>query len=60
MKEQQVVNIIRILSRSQGFYGRLLESLMEAKKNDPDAYHGFLKQFKDCKDEVEVILMIEA
>lgn len=59
MTENQALNHIRQLSHSQGFYGRLLGALEEVREQNPEAYHEYLGQFKDCKDPVDMALMIE-
>lgn len=63
MTESQVINNIKTLAQSQGFYGRLLESLDKAKNSDDeevvDSYHEFIDSFKDCHDIVDMVLRIE-
>ena len=63
MKEQKVLQIIKDLARSQGFYGRLYEALMHNKNSDDPiergVYKEFMEQFKDCKEPVDVIMVIE-
>ena len=59
MNRTQVNNLINKLSNSQGFYGRLRATLNEVKQYDKESYDNFFKQFKDCKDEVEVIMKLE-
>ena len=63
MGEQKVLQIIRDLSKSQGFYGRVYEALMHNKNSDNPiergVYKEFMEQFKDCKDPVDVVLIIE-
>ena len=57
MTEAQVINNIKMLAQSQGFYGRLLESLEEAKGTIE--YEEFIDSFKDCKDAVDMVMRIE-
>ena len=38
MKIKQILSTIRNLAYSQGFYGRLLRSLMEIQDNDPERW----------------------
>ena len=56
MDKQQVKNLILGLSRSQGFYGRLYRALEDATEKQQQEFYD---QFKDCKTELDVILMIE-
>lgn len=63
MKEQKVLQIIKDLAQSQGFYGRLYEALMHNKNSDDPiesgVYKEFMEQFKDCKEPVDVVMVIE-
>lgn len=59
MNKTQVNNLINKLANSQGSYGRLRATLNELKSYDKESYDNFYKQFKDCKDEVEVIMKLE-
>lgn len=63
MTEAQILNNIKMLAQSQGFYGRLLESLEEARNSDDeevvDAYHEWVDSFKDCTDAVDMVMRIE-
>lgn len=38
MKMAEILVAIRTLAHSQGFYGRLYRSIMEAQENNPDTY----------------------
>ena len=46
MKMQAILDTIRDLGRSQGFYGRLYRALQDLCENDPD-------QFESVKNELE-------
>ena len=63
MSEAQVLKVFKDLSLSQGFYGRLLESLMEAKNSSDaetrEAYNKYMAQFKDCKTSLDVVFKVE-
>lgn len=59
MSENQVLDTIKQLSHSQGFYGRLLQRLEEVKGEDPDLYQEFMEQCKNCKNPVDLVMMIE-
>ena len=56
MDREQVKNLILGLSRSKGFYGRLYEALEETSEEERELFYN---QFKDCKNELEVIIKIE-
>lgn len=51
-----VFSTIRTFASSQGFYGRLLNTLNEADEQDVDAW---LTQFEDCNDTLDVVMQIE-
>lgn len=63
MGEQKVLQIIKDLSKSQGFYGRVYEALLHNKNSsDPierGVYKEFMEQFVNCKDPVDVVMIIE-
>lgn len=46
MKMKDILNAIKELANSQGFYGRLLRDLTELQQND-------LKQYNSIKEELE-------
>lgn len=56
MNNKQVLSLIKQLSQSQGYYCRLLNSLNECDKETRDE---FLSQFKNCNDEIDMILQLE-
>lgn len=41
MDIEEVVDVIEMLSYSQGFYGRLLEEILYIEENDPVKYEVF-------------------
>ena len=49
-------NTVKMLSKSQGFYGRLLEQLNSMSKDERLELTSKLPNFKDCLD---VVLWIE-
>ena len=61
MNEEQILEAIKGLSRSQGFYGRLLEQLMDAKQNDPEAYYEYMDNLvaQGFSSPVELVIYIE-
>lgn len=56
-----VLSVIRDLSHSQGFYGRLLRDLMEIKASDKKAWRNVIKYFEGAKlkTPLDVVLFIE-
>lgn len=61
MKMNLILEAIRTLSHSQGFYGRLYRSIMELKKHDADAYDEFVEQLEaqEFEDVLDVVLYFE-
>ena len=56
MSREEVRGIIEMMASSQGFYGRLLSQLNEVGE---DAANEFLDSFTDCKDIIDVIMLLE-
>ena len=58
---EEVVDVIEMLSYSQGFYGRLLEEILYIEENEPNKYEVFkqLIEKQEFKDPVEVVLFFE-
>ena len=56
MSKSAVLNVFRMLASSKGFYGRLLNNIGWNGENVDDEW---FEQFKDCKDSVDVVLVIE-
>lgn len=52
----QFLQLIRMLAKSQGFYGRLLRWFENCSKEEQDA---FLEQFKDCKTTLDIVYKLE-
>ena len=61
MKMEDLLNIIRELSISQGFYGRLLYELEELKSTNPRAYKDVVKDWesKNFTDSLDFIIWLE-
>lgn len=57
----QVIDVIRMLSNSQGYYGRLLEKIMYLYENEPDSFDEFARIVEEQKftDPVDVVLFFE-
>ncbi len=56
MSGNEVYAIIEMMASSQGFYGRLLSRLNEVGE---DVANEFLDSFADCKDIIDVIMVLE-
>ena len=58
---EQVVDVIEMLSYSQGFYGRLLDEIMYIEENEPKKYEVFKQiiEKQEFKDPVDVVLFFE-
>lgn len=56
MTRERILELFRQLSMSQGSYGRLLRAIDNLDEEDRNSY---LDSFKDCKDELDVILAVE-
>ncbi len=56
MARKDVLGVFKSLARSQGFYGRLLNAIGWNGENAPE---GFFDQFKGCKSDLDVVLVVE-
>lgn len=58
---EQVIDVIEMLSHSQGFYGRLLEEIMYIKENDSLKYEIFKTAIEkqEFENPVDVVLFFE-
>ena len=57
----QVVEVIEMLSYSQGFYGRLLDEIMYIEENEPKKFEVFkdIIEKQEFEDPVDVVLFFE-
>ena len=46
MKMNEILDNIKMLANSQGFYGRLYRDLMDIKAENPDEYNEIVKQLE--------------
>lgn len=62
MTMNDILETIYGLSLSQGFYGRLYESLMELKEDSPEDYEELSETWEgmDFKDSLDFILYLES
>lgn len=61
MDIEAVVDVIEMLSYSQGFYGRLLEEILYIEENDPVKYEVFktVIEKQEFEDPVDIVLFFE-
>ena len=61
MKREQILETIRMLAHSQGFYGRLYNHLMEMQEYDEDSYEDTMTflESQNLKDAVDLVMMLE-
>ena len=61
MDREAILGVFADLAHSQGFYGRLLARLEEAREDDPEAYEAFMTDLEaqNFGDPVDLILYIE-
>lgn len=58
----EIIEVIRLLSHSQGFYERLLDRILDMKASDPDSFEGLRKELEsqNFKDSVDVVMYFES
>lgn len=54
-----VIETIENLSRSQGFYWRLLSNLEEMQERDPDQYEEVMEALVEAGGPVEMVMALE-
>lgn len=61
MTYNEIKQVIQNLSKSQGFYGRLLEQMNEVEENDIDQFNHMADylESQNFKDPVDVVLFFE-
>lgn len=57
----QVIEVIEMLSHSQGYYGRLLRDIMYIKENEPEKFEDFkfIIERKEFTNPVDVVMFFE-
>lgn len=62
MKRDKILEIIRELAKSQGFYGRLLRDIEYAENTNPTVYEAFMTglESKNFKEPLDLILYLES
>lgn len=58
---EEVVEVIEMLSYSNGFYGRLLDEILYIEENEPKKYEVFknIIEKQEFKNPVDVVLFFE-
>ena len=58
---EEVVDVIEMLSYSQGFYGHLLEEILYIEENEPSKYEVFktIIEKQEFENPVDVVLFFE-
>lgn len=58
----QVIDVIRDLSHSQGFYSRMYERILYLKENEPESFETFKNEVEaqNFKEPVDVVLYFES
>lgn len=58
---EQVVDVIEMLSYSQGFYGRLLDEILYIEENEPEKYEKFKEviEKQEFNNPVDVVMFFE-
>ncbi len=61
MKMNEILENIKMLACSQGFYGRLYNAIIELKENDENAYNDFKAKLeeKNFKDTLDLVMYFE-
>lgn len=55
----EIKALIKSLAQSQGSYGRILRDMNDQENYDPNYKQEVEQYFKDCKDDLDIILEIE-
>lgn len=58
---EEVVDVIEMLSYSQGFYGRLLDEILYIEENEPNKYEVFkaIIEAREFENPVDVVMFFE-
>ena len=61
MGRKEIIDTIAKLSRSQGFYGRLLMSILQAEQDDPDSYNAYMEELENqnFRSTLELVVYLE-
>lgn len=58
---EEVIEVVQMLSKSQGFYGRLLEEIMYIQEYEPEKFETFkeIMEEQGFENPVDVVLFFE-
>ena len=61
MNRNQILDVIKQLACSQGFYSRMYRTLMDIKQNNIDAFNDYMSELEEQNfgDAVDMILYFE-
>lgn len=61
MNALQVIDVIRELSHSQGFYSRMYRNILDLKETNEEAFNDWCREVesKNFKEPVDVVLYFE-
>ena len=61
MNAIQVLDVIRELSHSQGFYSRLYQTILDLKESNEDAFNEWCDEIESLnfKEPIDVVLYLE-
>ena len=59
MTKIEIINTIKQLAKSQGYYCRLYNELMYFAKNDPISYNEYMETLEKFQNPVDLILHFE-
>lgn len=61
MSWREVIDVIKMLAHSQGFYGRLLRSIEEQYEEDYESWEAFMQYLEEqkFKDALDVVMFFE-
>ena len=61
MNVLQVIDVIRDLAHSQGFYSRMYQRILELKRTDPECFENFKNEVEaqNFKDPIDVVMFFE-
>ena len=61
MKRNEILEVIKSLARSQGFYSRIYNRLIDLKENDIDSYNEIMESLEsqNFKDSLDIVFYFE-
>lgn len=61
MKREEILRLFKSLSKSNGYYGRLLKDLEDLRINDEDSYYAIMTDLENqnFQNPLDVVLFVE-